>query len=203
MGKKSRIKSFISNIPIFVVLLALFIALIVMFNIHAYGGGSDLPAQIHSAIHPTERAYTITKPIFAGLYYLFNSYIGIAMFLALMVVSTIIATYFLFKHLLPNHNKYVLWAFSIICNFVIAIYLPFLNPSMNFGLQEGTEWHNATYICMKLFGLLSILLYLKIKESYLQHIDIKQWILFSLLLIITAAFKPILFLFLLLQCSYC
>lgn len=189
---KTSINSFIRNIPIFVLLLTLFIILTVMFNIHANynGGGSDLPSQIKAAIHPTEEAYTITKPIFAGLYFLFNSNIGIAIFLALTVVLTIITTYFLLKHLLPNSDKSILWVFSIICNFVIAIYIPFLNPNMNYGLQEGTEWHNATYICMKLFGLLSILTYLKIKEHYLQQINIKQWILFSLLLIITVALKP-------------
>ncbi len=90
----------------------------------------------------------------------------------------------------PCKNSITLWIYAILLNFVIAIHLQFNNHFWIVGVQEANEWHNSTYLFMKLIGMLVILLYFEIKGTYLNKIETKNYIFFVILLILVNAIKP-------------
>ncbi len=171
--------------------LAMMCALTFLFIKQASGAYlSDLGAHIASALSTESQAYTIIKPIFRGLYYLTNNSVGISMFLALVEVATIECTERFIKKFLIEKSDLFVFFLAIVCNFVIAIPIIFVHRMLNVGLLEGNEWHNSTYMCMKLVGLLIMEVYLKIDENYLNTIKVRDWLCFALLLVVINMIKP-------------
>lgn len=119
---------------------------------------SDLKTHISSALDLNSDQYTITKPIYRFLY-TYGGNIAIAIFLALMVLLTIYFTKKILDYVIEKKNDFTNWIYAIILNFEIAVYLPFIHNYFNLGLQESSEWHNSTFICMKAIGLLAVLMY--------------------------------------------
>lgn len=51
-------------------------------------------------------------------------------------------------------------------------------------------WHNQTYLLMRIPALLSVLYYFKLEKKYLQHLGLREAVVFTLLLSLTNAIKP-------------
>lgn len=151
---------------------------------------SDLVKQIQAAISSTSDAYTVTKPIFRFLYS-FSGCFGIAVFLALCEVGTIAVSEMMLRRLMPNNKPSVVFAVAIMCNFAIAIYLPFIHGPLNIGVSEGNEWHNATYTVMRLCAMLALWCYMEFDDrERVQQPLILSWVLFSVFSALATAAKP-------------
>ncbi len=153
---------------------------------------SDLGAHIAAALDSGNLQYTITKPVFRFVFRYMGGNLGIAVFLSAIIVITFFATKRLLDFYLDYEEKdsFEIYIIAILLNFVLAVYIPFIHGYWNVGVQEPTEWHNSTYIIMKLFGMAALLLYFKIEEKYLSGISKKDWILFCIYLTITNSVKP-------------
>ncbi len=87
-------------------------------------------------------------------------------------------------------NVYLYFA-SLLCNMHMSLFLPFFNNHRFLGLPSFALYHNSTYIAIRPFALLSILVFIKLREKYvLERINLKEWFIFALLMIITTWFEP-------------
>ena len=152
---------------------------------------SDLPLHISMIVEDgwyysfTAYAYKVLHVLFGG------TTIGIALMLAVISVATIYVTeraicYF-------NGQKEKGWQtllFAMCANLVMPIYVEYAGVYRYVSYQAANIWHNSTYICMKLFALMTFLYYFKLEEKYREGISVKEWIIFAVLNAITTGIKP-------------
>jgi len=162
---------------------------------------SDLPLHI-SMIVEDGWNYSFTAYAYKALYLLCNgNTIGIALLLAICATATVYVT----KQaicLLYRSQKTVggqkiqepcSWftlLLALTLNLVMPVFLEFVGPYRYISYQSPNIWHNSTYVCMKLFALMTFLYYLKLERKYREGISYKEWVIFALLNIITAGIKP-------------
>lgn len=175
------------KIIIFIILILIGILLTYLFYNQAIDNfESDFAIQLSE----NASEYSITKIIYCFINKYLGGKIGIAVFLSLVSITSIILTKVILKEYDKSSSEFLQWIYAILLNFCIAIYVPLVHNMFYIGLQTGNLWHNSTYICMKPLGLLAIILYLKLQKQYLQKIEIKYYILFCLTLILVNAVKP-------------
>ena len=180
------------------VILIIFLAMIAissafLFYNQAVGNyPGDLFTHISTAISDgmNENKYSITNVIYNFLYTYCGKEYGIAIFLSLVTVANIIITKKVLEYYMDSDKDVLMWIFAFLLNFNVAIFIPWISGKWVVGVQSANPWHNSTYICMKGLGLVSLLLFFKMKETYLEKIELKKYILFALLLSITNAIKP-------------
>ena len=152
---------------------------------------SDLPLHI-SMIIEDGWYYSFTAFAYKLLHILFGkTTIGIALFLGIMTYGTIYATEALVCHLgrMQEKSWYSL-LLSLSLNLVMPVYIRSVGAYRYVSYQAPNVWHNSTYVCMKLFALLTFLTYLKLEEKYREGITLKEWCIFAGLNIICTGIKP-------------
>lgn len=152
---------------------------------------SDLPYHI-SMIIDDGWYYSFTAYAYQVLYLLFGkSTFGIALFLAVMAVLSIVLTEKLLQVLTKQQGMSAVTAAGALgLHFVMPFFLKMAGQYRYVSYQSGNIWHNSTYQCMKVFGLAAILCYLKIEKEYQEKILLKDWLLFAGILIICTGIKP-------------
>lgn len=160
---------------------------------------SDLPLHI-SMIVEDGWYYSFTAYAYQALYTLFGgNTFGIALLLATCSTLTVYATeqavrLFCGAERNPNSLKWgsdwhtLLPALSL--NLVMPIFIEFVGEYRYISYQAANIWHNSTYVCMKLFALITFLYYWKLESKYREGISPKEWMIFALLNIITTGIKP-------------
>lgn len=153
---------------------------------------SDLPAHISFGLDPSKTNYSIVYVILKLLYLPMGNTRLISLFLALVVLLTVFATFFLLKYLIKDVKQSHLMMLAIMVNLVAPI-LPHgstLGPASTVGFQNPFVLHNSTYLLMKLVGIVIILLFFKMRENYLEEIKRGQWLLLATGLTLINAIKP-------------
>ncbi len=154
---------------------------------------ADLSFHIRMAVEDNW-FYSFTAFIYVFLYKLPFGNMLIALFLAVCHLGTIYGTYLLLKEIwkhyglqLKNGMTYLL---ATGLNLVMAFYVKAVNYRHYIGYQNATVWHNSTYICMKFASVFVLWYVLKLMNSYKEKLTVKQWITFSLLLVLSTGVKP-------------
>ncbi len=152
---------------------------------------SDLPLHI-SMIIEDGWYYSFTAYAYKALHVLFGgTTVGIALMLAVISVATIYVTEkavcYLGKY--KETNWYTL-LLALCTNLVMPIYIQSVGAHRYVSYQSANVWHNSTYICMKLFALMTFLYYWKLEEKYREGISAREWIIFAVLNVITTGIKP-------------
>lgn len=151
---------------------------------------SDLPFHIQMAVEDNW-FYSLTAILYK-LFYLTPFGAGLtAVFLALVSVGTIYATYGLLKQMTEGrYLRSVLLFFAVLLNFIMPFFLRAAHFQRYIGYQSASIWHNSTYSCMKLAAVLVLLFFVKYEKKYRQGLTLKEWCVFALLLVICNAVKP-------------
>ncbi|MGV8906556.1 MAG: hypothetical protein ACOH15_08150 [Acetobacterium sp.] len=157
---------------------------------------SDLGAHISAGLGLYTN-YSLISVLEGWFVRIIGNTIPVALFLASITIMTVTATYYLFKEFFKNTevNKYLLQLFAFISNFIMAIYLPWINPYQYISNLGPNIYHNSTYLGMKLIGIIVLIQFFRIVDRYLDVIAIKKWLLFAFLLIIANGIKPNFFVF--------
>lgn len=152
---------------------------------------SDLPYHI-SMIVDDGWYYSFTAYAYQLLYRIGGgSTVGIAVFLAVVAALCVILTERVVRTLLKReHADALTLSAAMMLNLVMPFYLKMAGQYRYVSYQSGNLWHNSTYLCMKLFGLAAMLLYWKIEENYREKITVKQWLLFTVVLVVCTGIKP-------------
>lgn len=152
---------------------------------------SDLPYHI-SMIIEDGWYYSFTAYVYQILYVLGgNSGVLIAVFLTGMSVGTVLLT----KKLLaledgPKEKELSLTVQALMCNLVMAFFLPLAGKYRYVSYQNGNLWHNSTYLVMRLIGMATLLYYFRLEKTYGERISAKNWFLLTALLAVGTGVKP-------------
>ncbi len=134
----------------------------------------------------------------AAFIYLFLSIfkfsdILIALVLAIATSITVFFTFKLLKafneHFKGEINDNILYVVSFFANFVMGFYIKAANKQHYIGYENANMWHNSTYVFMRLFAVLTIIAFLKLYLNYKDKIDVKDYLIYTLLLTVTTGFK--------------
>ena len=188
------------GLPVIICMIALYGA----SCLYLYLQQSVQPLDYNNRYFQSDLPYHISMIIDDGWYYSFTAYAYqvlyllagkkvwlIAVLLAVVSVGTVVITERLLRVLSKQKERTALtWGGALILNLVMPFFFEWAGAYRYVSYQSGNLWHNSTYICMRLFSLASMLVYLKIEENYKEKIDWKQWGLFMVLLVITTGIKP-------------
>jgi len=133
--------------------------------------------------------YSILAVFFRLFSYLndFGFHFAIAVLLCIFEAGTLAITFILLrKYGLGTKSAIVFSAFT---GFAMPFYIRAIQPYRYIGYQSGSIWHNSTYIAMKFFALLCIILFLAISEKYKEKLSAGSLIAFALLLAATTSVK--------------
>lgn len=175
-----------------------------MACLYLYYKQSIQPLDYNNRVFQSDLPYHISMIVDDGWYYSFTAYVYqllyflagqstclIAAFLAVVSVWTVLLTEKLLRVLLDKKQRDALTlGGSIILNMVMPFFFEWAGRYRYVSYQSGNLWHNSTYLCMRLFGIASLLLYMQVEKNYREKIEWKQWIAFAVLLIITTGIKP-------------
>lgn len=183
------------------------LGMIVLYGVacmYLYYQQSVQPLDYNNRVFQSDLPYHISMIIDDGWYYSFTAYIYqvlyflagkhtclIAAFLTVVSVWTVLLTEKLLRVLLARENRDGLTlGGALVLNMVMPFFLEWAGRYRYVSYQSGNLWHNSTYLCMRLFAIASILLYMKIEKNYREKIEWKQWLAFALILVITTGIKP-------------
>ena len=192
-NKKERLLTII--IIIFYVCYGFSCAILYYRQSIQYGGEyySDLVAHIRSG-GDGKSSYSIAYKILGVLYDITDNTKLIAIYLSVVSLLTVWATYEILKFFVKMQKIYIanslLHICSILCCFAMSINIPYIYPNAYIGTITGQAWHNSTYLQMKLLGIFIIFLYFKMRETYMESISISQAIVFIGSLIFINMIKP-------------
>lgn len=149
---------------------------------------SDLPAHIQSGMNG--EAYSLLEILYK---YICRAGLGSKVIPVLLTVLTLAAVYLSFRimqQIVPDGNALALQLLSFAANLEMPLYLPMIHKYRNMGLQSGSMWHNDTYLGMRVFGLLVLLLYFRHQESYKETFKARQWLAFAAAFFLANFMKP-------------
>lgn len=152
---------------------------------------SDLPLHI-SMIIEDGWYYSFTAYAYKALHVLFGgTTVGIALMLAVCSVATVYVTERAVCRLgaYSRANWFTL-LLALSLNLVMPIYIQNVGAYRYVSYQAANIWHNSTYICMKLFALMTFLYYLKLERKYRHGLSVREWMVFALLNVLTTGIKP-------------
>jgi hypothetical protein len=167
---------------------------------------SDTIAYVNWAIEDPGSLRAI-EWVFSKLYRISESTFEIAIFMALVTVAIIIVIrigvrYFLSRNGI-NANPVLIAILSLLLIFESSIYLPKIFEHFYKNAWTGFAWHSPTQRLMVLFGLVSILLFIKIYDMFFVNVEHREHsgnfvnkkmiiicIAFSICLLISAWAKP-------------
>lgn len=161
--------------------------------------GIDLQYHINSAMN--NEGYSLSKHFLRTVYMLDGSLVHVALAVSFVYVATFFCIAYLLYVLLngevthaSGNEKYSFFKCFLISSplcFLCSIYLPYIHEYFYMESYVTQPLHNITYLLMRLFGLLAVALYVKIRNSYLTDgIKLKDWLVFTALLFLTNYSKP-------------
>ncbi len=157
---------------------------------------SDYPAHISSAMSGT--GYSVMEIIMKLLYMISGNTVLISIFIGVLTSTTAVAVIALVNYLSGIQGNSTSVLFSYCSIFLASIFIPVLNPFWYAGQTErGTissfitqPWHNSTYVGMRVFAIISVLIFLRCWDEADEGIKLKDLILLCIMLAITNLFKP-------------
>ena len=162
---------------------------------------ADLITHIVWVINEEGVIYSLNSLVFYLLYLGFGNTLGIAVFMGLAESATVFVLYRFFLSLdgmngcrTDEDGKILFRWYTMGFMFIISVVIPFVFPHFYYGNMAMNSWHNDTYITMRLFSVPAFALYLKMCRSYREGVKLKDWLLLTLLLILSTASKPSFFL---------
>ena len=164
------------------------------FHVEGMPYESDLPYHISMAVDD-HWFYSLTAVLYQLFFLTPFSNLLTALFLGCVTVGTIAATYILFREIAKKTrhktiSEPLLLLLAFLCNIAMPFYLRAAHYQRYIGYQSPTIWHNSTYICMKLCGILVLILYLRLEEKYRAGLTAREWLLLAGSFVLVNAVKP-------------
>lgn len=137
--------------------------------------------------------HSLTAPIYLFLSLFPVKNILIAIVLALVCILSITATKVLIIELAERMDikmpGVLVNVFSFSANILSAFYFPLANKRHYIGYECANMWHNSTYIFMRLFAILTMIIYVKLYVRYKEGLSAKDWFVLAGMLALTTGFK--------------
>ncbi len=137
--------------------------------------------------------HSLAAFIYLGLSKLpFSNYL-IAGLLAIITSATVVLTKEIIEWVFDSFGIFIEGhasrLMSFVANLVLAFYIPIVNTRHYIGYQSANMWHNSTYIFMRFCVCIFLIFFIKALKKYKDGLSLKDWLLLSLTLMLTTAFK--------------
>ena len=149
----------------------------VRLEMHIYDGGSS-----YSLFLLPELFFFDSFGIDLGAYL-------IGIYLSIFVIGTVLLVYWLLRELCPDSDPRYLMVFSFVCMIAIPIFIPPFSEKI-YGPYVGAVWHNESYLGMRFFALLVLIMFMRTNEHYLERFIFKDFIIECLLFLLVNWVKP-------------
>lgn len=174
---------------------AIFLLTFVLFYHYFIGSGEMSDFRQHLKLAWSGKSYSLLSVCLIILYNIFHSEISLAVFMSIIVCSTIVCVSCLIRELLVVFGiDYEIWSALLIAIssvFLCNIYIPKFSPYFyTFNAVSTQPWHNPTYLLMRLFGIYALLLYFKLDKKYQNVFTLKKAFTFTIMIVLTNASKP-------------
>lgn len=148
---------------------------------------------IHSAL--AGRGYSLLSFIYWSIFRLTGKVGAICLFLSFFSVLSAGFTACAIRYILRKKGKELRWETALLLGllllFLCKIFIPGISPTFYIGYSFMTQpWHNQTYIFMRFFALLTMVIYFEIEQRYLHTFTKKDALFFTVLLALTNSVKP-------------
>lgn len=155
---------------------------------------SDLPYHISMAVED-KWFYSLTAILYQLFFLTPFGNLLTALFLGLVTVASVFATYHLFLELERRSagtscDDNLLLLCAVLCNIAMPFFVRAAHSQRYIGYQSATIWHNSTYLCMKLCGIVAFTLYLRREASYRDGLSAREWLSMAGVFALTSAVKP-------------
>ena len=178
---------------ILVLLYMIFVFLFYRQSIR-YNGGYLSDTAIYVGLSKDEHGVRLITWIFNILYQAADGTILIALYMGLVVVGIILMNYHLIRQYLKFDNitasEVLIMLSSVAMLYTGSMYVPIIHEHFYKSSWCTFPWHSPTQHLMMLFGLISLTLFLKIYNNYMQRINPVHWGLLALSGVISVWAKP-------------
>lgn len=164
------------------------------FHVEGMPYESDLPYHIKMAVED-HWFYSLTAILYQLFFMTPFGEILTAVFLGAVTVVTVPATKWLFQEIERRYSEKessenVLFLLAFLCNIAMPFFVRAAHYQRYIGWQSATVWHNSTYLCMKLCGILAVAVYLRLEKKYREGLKVSEWLLLAFLFALSSAVKP-------------
>ena len=179
------------KIPLLLPLVAFAVYFVVMCWLHyqqlcsTNDSVSDLVQHLEEALN--REVYTAAYFLLPPAYALAGKW-GVAMLVSAFQVGALAVFAWGLSTAVPQLSTSARWLLSLVVNLAQAAWIP-NGGYWYLGTINGTIYHNTTYIMMAPFALLAILCFYRAWEGMHSRLDAKRWLLYTVLLTISTAFK--------------
>lgn len=178
---------------ILVLLYGIFVFLFYRQSIR-YNGGYLSDTAIYVGLSKDEHGVRLITWIFNILYQSAGSTILIALYMGLVVIGIILMNYYIIRQYLNIDdvavNEVLIMLSSIAMLYTGSMYVPIIHEHFYKSSWCTFPWHSPTQHLMMLFGLISMVYFLKIYENYMLRISPIHWALLALSGVISVWAKP-------------
>lgn len=144
----------------------------------------------HMEIAYGGRGYSFLYRFMELLYNMTGEPLTAAFLSSAMMVGTWFAAAKLIDVLYERKSYFTSALIALPPMFVTGIFIPKFYEFFYRRQLVTQPYHNITYIGMRLFAVLAILVFYKVFETYLQKIKWHQWLLLAAMLVLSTAIKP-------------
>lgn len=164
----------------------------VFLRMFCYQAIDEFPSDLgdHIEFAANGKGYSLLYSIMGVLLNIFDSFVPIAVLGSLMVVGTWFATAKLISVMLKNMSYFKSAIIALPLLVLTGIFIPFIYPYFYKQQLVTQPYQNITYFGMRLFAVLSMLLFYKIFAVYLDKINIFYWIALAVVLAASTSVKP-------------
>ncbi len=175
-----------------IIAITMFCLFLFLFTAQINEPGNRYPSDInaHIDISINGKGYSVLFRSIDLLYDLTGTRKVVAPLVSLMMVVTWFATAKLMKAI---NNKLGFFSSALLAlpaMFVTGIFLPGIHGYFYRHQIVTQPYHNITYIGMRMFAVLAMLVFNKVFENYLKKTEWYHWLLLTLLLALSTAIKP-------------
>lgn len=165
-----------------------------------YNGGYEADTSLYVDMAIDDRGVRLIKWIYHYLYNLTGNTVLIALYMGVVVVCTALANYMVLRWYMGRRAeagggseqtaRIYAQAASLVMFVTGSMYLPGIHETMYRASWCTYAWHSPTQQLMILFAMISLYLFLKIYESYMESISPKLWIALMITSLISVWAKP-------------
>ena len=155
---------------------------------------SDLPYHISMAVDD-HWFYSLTAILYQIFFLTPCGSLLTAVFLGSVTVGTIAASCVLLQEIAKKTHcedlpRPLFLLLGFLCNVIMPFYVRSAHYQRYIGYQSASIWHNSTYLCMKLCGIFTLILYLRLEEKYRNGLTAREWISLAGAFVLVNAVKP-------------
>lgn len=161
-----------------------------------YNGGYVSDTYLYVEMSKEHHGVRLITWIFNYLYNLCGGTVGIAIYMGLVIVGIFLMNYALIRlyhgqdDIVPDNKRLYAELAALLMFYTGSMYIPYIHENVYKASWCTFAWHSPTQQLMILFALISLYLFIKIYQNYMERISPAMWIGLMVSTLISVWAKP-------------